>query len=173
MLTSARIYFQPYNNVEVVSYVTIVCVVMSVVFQFYFSLPTFSLMSFAFVSCQAPVLKIRLSELSFVMKRRYMLRHVVGTLLSMFVYMYICVFVWYCAVASVCSQCTQGLELFSSGGTTIFLVLRSVQERNVLFDHIMRLHPSAKFGENELVEMTHLWQTRHISNFDYLMLLNL
>ena len=83
--------------------------------------------------------------------------------------MFICVY----AVSSVYSQRTQGLELFCLDGTTIFLVLRSVQERNVLFDHIIRLHPSAKFGENELVEMTHLWQTRHISNFDYLMLLNL
>lgn len=42
MLTSSRLYFQPYNNIEV-----------------------------------EPVLKMTLSELEFVHKRRYMLRHVV------------------------------------------------------------------------------------------------
>ena len=67
----------------------------------------------------------------------------------------------------------QGLELFCSGGPTLFLVVHSVPERNALFERIVKLQPSAQFGENELVEMTHLWQTRHISNFDYLMLLNL
>lgn len=42
MLTSSRLYFQPYNNVEV-----------------------------------EPVLKLKLAELQFAHKRRYMLRHVV------------------------------------------------------------------------------------------------
>ena len=42
MLTSSRLYFQPYNNVEV-----------------------------------EPVIKLKLLELQFVHKRRYMLRHVV------------------------------------------------------------------------------------------------
>ena len=69
--------------------------------------------------------------------------------------------------------CPQGVELFCSGGATIFLVLYSVQERNVLYDHITKLYPSVRFGESELTEMTHLWQTRKMSNFDYLMLLNL
>ena len=43
MLTGSRLYFQPYNNVEV-----------------------------------EPVLKLTLAELQLVLKRRYMLRHVVG-----------------------------------------------------------------------------------------------
>ncbi len=45
MLTSSRLYFQPYNNMEV-----------------------------------EPVLKIQLSELKSVRKRRYLLRHVVRNL---------------------------------------------------------------------------------------------
>ena len=68
---------------------------------------------------------------------------------------------------------TQGVELFCAGGSTIFLVLHTVQERNALFDEIIKLQPRALFGETELLEMTHLWQTRQMSNFDYLMLLNL
>ena len=49
----------------------------------------------------------------------------------------------------------------------------SVQERNLMYDHIIKLHPSGMFEESELVEMTYLWQTKQMSNFDYLMLLNL
>ncbi len=45
MLTASRLYFQPYNNVEV-----------------------------------EPVLKLALSELQLLLKRRYLLRHVVGYL---------------------------------------------------------------------------------------------
>lgn len=48
MLTSSRLYFQPYNNIEV-----------------------------------EPVLKIQLSELRAVYRRRYMLRHVVSINISL------------------------------------------------------------------------------------------
>ena len=65
------------------------------------------------------------------------------------------------------------MELFCSNGSTIFLVFYSVQERNLMYEHIIKLHPSSSFGESGLMDMTYLWQTRKMSNFDYLMLLNL
>ena len=69
MLTSARLYFQPYNNVEVVCHRPLVhselCKSLS--------LP----LSPSQTHMQAPVLKVKLSDLKFVMKRRYMLRHMV------------------------------------------------------------------------------------------------
>lgn len=65
MLTSSRIYFQPYNNVEVVrGNVLMMC----------------CLLSNTAVYVQEPVLKLKLSDLKYVTKRRYMLRHVVSCL---------------------------------------------------------------------------------------------
>ena len=105
MLTSSRLYFQPYNNVEV-----------------------------------DPVLKIRLSDLRYVMKRRYMLRHV-------------------------------GIELFCPNGQNMFLVLETTSERNALYDKILQ-QPSVHLETIRLDDLLHQWQTREISNYTYLMLLN-
>ena len=60
MLTSSRLYFQPFNNAEPVS--VCVCVVGG---------------EGVCAVSQEPVLKVKLSGLQYVMKRRYMLRHVV------------------------------------------------------------------------------------------------
>ena len=71
MLTSARLYFQPYNNVEVVSHQVFVYRELCRCLSLSLSL------SLSCTHMQAPVLKVKLSDLTFVMKRRYMLRHMV------------------------------------------------------------------------------------------------
>lgn len=68
MLTSSRLYFQPFNNVEVVRDLTGLTPP---------SCPRMRGHLWLCLSPQEPVLKLKLSELKYVMKRRYMLRHVV------------------------------------------------------------------------------------------------
>ena len=78
MLTSARLYFQPYNNVEVVCHRVFVTSESCADLSSPPLLPPPSLLpSPSYTYMQAPVLKVKLSDLTFVMKRRYMLRHVV------------------------------------------------------------------------------------------------
>jgi factor associated with neutral sphingomyelinase activation len=105
MLTSSRIYFQPYNNVEV-----------------------------------EPVLKLQLSDLKYVTKRRYMLRQV-------------------------------GLECLCSGGECMFLVLRSLQERNWLYEAILA-QPRVSLNQDSLEEATLNWLRGDMTNYQYLMHLN-
>ena len=66
MLTSSRIYFQPFNNVEVVSSLTI----------------NYKGAGYYELILQDPVIKLELSSLTYAMKRRYMLRHVVSPLIN-------------------------------------------------------------------------------------------
>ena len=55
----------------------------------------------------------------------------------------------------------------------MFLVLGSTKERNELFEGILSIQPSAGQQEGRLLELTHQWQTGTLSNYDYLMTLNL
>ncbi|XP_064393489.1 protein FAN-like [Halichondria panicea] len=106
MLTSSRLYYQPYNNVET-----------------------------------EPVLKVALDELRSVLKRRYMLRHT-------------------------------GIELFCRGGYSMFLVLPSPRERNLLYDELIGRRPEAQLSDLVLAGLTRDWQVGRMSNYDYLMMLN-
>ena len=66
----------------------------------------------------------------------------------------------------------QGIEFFSKS-QSMFLVLASLKERNELYEAILSIQPSAGQHEGTLMELTHQWQTGTLSNYDYLMHLNL
>lgn len=66
----------------------------------------------------------------------------------------------------------QGLELLY-GCESMFLVLASTKQRNELYKAIISIQPKAGQQDGHLLELTHRWQTGAISNFDYLMELNL
>ena len=66
----------------------------------------------------------------------------------------------------------QGIELFSHSGDNLFLALPSHSERNALYDRIL-FQPSTRLELLSLEEATHQWQAGDMSNYDYLMLLNL
>lgn len=66
----------------------------------------------------------------------------------------------------------QGLELFY-GSNSMFLVLASGRERNELCEAVLSIQPKARQHEGHLLELTHQWQTGALSNYDYLMELNL
>lgn len=55
----------------------------------------------------------------------------------------------------------------------MFLVLASAKQRNELYDAILSIQPKAAQQEGYLLEWTHQWQTGALSNYDYLMTLNL
>lgn len=142
MLTSSLLYFQPFNNVEVVS------------------IAHLSPFLFQILIFQEPVLKVNLNSLTHVMKRRYMLRHVVR--LDTCSLTSDCVYYW----------ALQGVELFSKGGQVMFLTFPSTSKRNLLYDQLISL-PAVKLEKMDLAEVTQKWQTGEVSNFDYLMFLNL
>ena len=64
------------------------------------------------------------------------------------------------------------MELFSKGGQVIFLTFPSTSKRNLLYDRLVSL-PDVKLEKMDLAEMTQKWQTGEVTNFDYLMFLNL
>ncbi|XP_022082216.1 protein FAN-like isoform X2 [Acanthaster planci] len=108
MLTSSRLYFQPFNNVESV-----------------------------------PVIKIKLSDIKRLTKRRFLLREV-G--LEIF--------------------CTEG-----SFKSNMFLAFSKPEDRNRLYKDILA-QEGVSLKESPPENMTLLWQNGIISNFDYLMYLN-
>lgn len=55
----------------------------------------------------------------------------------------------------------------------MFLVLASTRERNELYEAILSIQPTAGQQKSHLIELTHRWQTGALSNYDYLMTLNL
>ena len=55
----------------------------------------------------------------------------------------------------------------------MFLVMSSSKECDELYEAIMKLWPSARQHEGTLTEVMYQWQTGEISNYDYLMILNL
>ena len=78
-----------------------------------------------------------------------------------------------CAVpASFHGLLLKGLELFYDSDS-MFLVLASTKERNNLYDSILSIQPKAVQQDGHLLELTHQWQTGVISNYDYLIGLNL
>ncbi|XP_068670039.1 protein FAN-like isoform X4 [Montipora foliosa] len=105
MLTSCRLYFQPFNNAD-----------------------------------PCPVVKCKLSNMCRVVKRRYLLRHV-------------------------------GVEIFSTDGSHMYLVLNSPSERDLFYDQIVE-QPEIELEDTRQENMTHRWQNGAISNFEYLMYLN-
>uniref|UniRef100_A0A1X7TFA0 EGF-like domain-containing protein n=1 Tax=Amphimedon queenslandica TaxID=400682 RepID=A0A1X7TFA0_AMPQE len=64
-----------------------------------------------------------------------------------------------------------GLELFSRGGQSIFLVLSSTSKRNSLYDKLVGVR-GVSLQVPDLTDATQKWQTGEISNYDYLMFLN-
>ncbi|XP_038068745.1 protein FAN-like isoform X1 [Patiria miniata] len=108
MLTSSRLYFQPFNNVESV-----------------------------------PVIKIKLSDIKRLTKRRFLLREV-G--LEIF--------------------CTEG-----SFKSDMFLAFSKPEDRNKLYKNILA-QEGVSLKESAQENMTLLWQNGVISNFDYLLYLN-
>jgi hypothetical protein len=66
----------------------------------------------------------------------------------------------------------QGLELFY-GNDCMFLVFASTKQRNELCEAVLSIQPKARQQEGHLLELTHQWQTGALSNYDYLMELNL
>lgn len=66
----------------------------------------------------------------------------------------------------------QGLELFY-GSQSMFLVLGSTKDRNSLSDAILSIQPKAGLQAGHLMELTYQWQIGALSNYDYLMTLNL
>ena len=87
-----------------------------------------------------------------------MLRHVVRTYTHIF--------------NMVTTSCFQGVELMYDSGS-LFLVLAAPKERNELYEAILSIQPKAGQQEGHLLELTHKWQTGTISNYEYLMKLNL
>uniref|UniRef100_A0A1X7T6F7 Uncharacterized protein n=1 Tax=Amphimedon queenslandica TaxID=400682 RepID=A0A1X7T6F7_AMPQE len=65
-----------------------------------------------------------------------------------------------------------GLELFSRGGQSIFLVLSSTSKRNSLYDKLVGVR-GVSLQVPDLTDATQKWQTGELSNYDYLMFLNL
>lgn len=108
LLTSCRLYFQPYNNAE-----------------------------------PWPVLKIRLSDIKRIIKRRFLLRHVGLEL--------------YCANHSPVKH--------------LFLSFKTQSEREVLYSKLIQ-EPAVKLDDTGQENMTLLWQNGVISNYDYLLYLN-
>ncbi|XP_033626549.1 protein FAN-like [Asterias rubens] len=108
MLTSSRLYFQPFNNVEPV-----------------------------------PVIKIKLSDIKRLIKRRFLLREV--------------------GLEIFCSE--------SSFKSDMFLVLSKPEDRNKLYNNILD-QEGVCLKESGQENMTLLWQNGVISNFDYLLYLN-
>ena len=67
----------------------------------------------------------------------------------------------------------QGLELFSQGGQTIFLVLSSPSNRNTLYTKLVTESTEVNLDPLSLEDMTQQWQIGKVSNYEYLMFLNL
>ncbi|XP_072169728.1 protein FAN-like [Diadema setosum] len=108
MVTSDRLYFQPFNNVEPV-----------------------------------PVMKIKLSDIKRLVKRRFLLKHVGLEI--------------FCSDTSIQSD--------------MFLVLSKPEERDALYSKIMGQN-GVRLQESGRENIMLLWQNGVISNFDYLMYLN-
>ncbi|XP_054707013.1 LOW QUALITY PROTEIN: protein FAN-like [Uloborus diversus] len=108
LLTTSRLYFQPYNNAE-----------------------------------PWPVLKIKLSNIKRVIKRRFLLKQVGLEL--------------YCSKQSAVQH--------------LFLSFKNQTERDVLFSKLI-VQPELKLEDTGQENMTLLWQNGLISNYDYLLYLN-
>ena len=54
----------------------------------------------------------------------------------------------------------------------MFLTFPSTSKRNLLYDRLISL-PTVNLKKMDLAEMTQKWQAGELSNFDYLMFLNL
>ena len=68
--------------------------------------------------------------------------------------------------------CAQGLECLCSSGECMFLVLPSSRERNWLYDAILA-QPQVHLNQDSLEEATLSWMRGDMTNYQYLMLLNL
>lgn len=66
----------------------------------------------------------------------------------------------------------QGIEFFCGNGQTLFLVLPSLHQRYSLYQQILA-QPNVRLEEIDLEATTLKWQTEEMSNYDYLMFLNL
>ena len=55
----------------------------------------------------------------------------------------------------------------------MFLILASPRERNQLYEAVISIQPKAAKRDGTLMQLTHQWQTGTLSNYDYLMTLNL
>ena len=66
----------------------------------------------------------------------------------------------------------QGLECLCGSGECMFLVLPSPRERNRLHEAIMA-QPQVSLSQDSLEEATLNWLRGDMSNYQYLMLLNL
>ncbi|XP_078680116.1 protein FAN-like [Branchiostoma floridae x Branchiostoma belcheri] len=108
MITSSRLYFQPFNNID-----------------------------------PYPVLKIKLSDIKRIVKRRFLLRHV--------------------GVEIFCSE--DGLK------SDLFLTLKDQVLRDQLYDSIVS-QSDVSLVETGQENATLRWQSGVMSNFDYLMYLN-
>ncbi|KAG8197532.1 hypothetical protein JTE90_007268 [Oedothorax gibbosus] len=108
LLTTSRLYFQPYNNAE-----------------------------------PWPVLKIKLTEIKRVIKRRFLLKHVGLEL--------------YCSKQSSIQH--------------LFLSFKTQSERESLYAKLVQ-EPAVKLDDSGQENMTLLWQNGIISNYEYLLYLN-
>ncbi|XP_042895637.1 protein FAN [Parasteatoda tepidariorum] len=108
LLTTGRLYFQPYNNAE-----------------------------------PWPVLKIKLSSIKRVIKRRFLLKQV--------------------GLELYCSK--------NSPVQHLFLSFKTQSERDILYLKLVN-EPAVKLEDRDQENMTLLWQNGAISNYDYLLYLN-
>ena len=83
----------------------------------------------------------------------------VYTCMYMYIHVYLCVY-------------TQGLECLCHSGECMFLVLLSAQERNRLYECILT-QPKVSLNQDSLEDATLKWLEGEMSNYQYLMLLNL
>lgn len=67
---------------------------------------------------------------------------------------------------------SQGLECLCRSGECMFLVLPSLRERNRLHEAILA-QPQVKLNQDSLEKATLDWLRGDMSNYQYLMLLNL
>ena len=83
-----------------------------------------------------------------------------------------CTRVWVAVMSKHVYRLLQGLELFSKGRQVIFLTFPSTSKRNLLYDHLISL-PVVHLEKMDLPDMTQKWQSGAVSNYEYLMFLNL
>ena len=84
----------------------------------------------------------------------------------------VCCFLSLSSSSALLLSLLKGLELLYDNDS-MFLVLASSKERNELYEAVVSIQPTAEQQDGHLLELTHQWQTGTISNYDYLMKLNL
>nr|CAD7405985.1 unnamed protein product [Timema cristinae] len=194
LLTSSRLYFQPYNNIEPPPS-------LSCSFSHSCSIhivPAHLASSLSMSSSDSPpghdnvhypVLKIRLQDIRMIIKRRFLLRHV-GLLATQLMKLRTCCLkkagkarevlmtltnVYEIATLPLapCQQ-TLGLEVYCEGNSHLkhlYLSFKSPEERDILYQGLIGQH-SLRLDNTDQEMMTLQWQNGVISNYDYLMYLN-